>query len=105
MLHLDSFSCVLTVLSTLMIGRRWWQGWIVAAANSLLICAIALRAAQPGFIVANIFCLGIYGYNLFKWRTDEQPARRSSSARQRVRVYQPFRRPQAQRSSGAPVIQ
>ncbi|HEY3929668.1 MAG TPA: hypothetical protein VGL89_14960 [Candidatus Koribacter sp.] len=71
MLRLDYISCLLTVLSTVMLGRRLWQGWVVAGLNSLLICVIALRAEQPGFIFANVFCLAIYGYNLLKWRTDD----------------------------------
>lgn len=68
MLRLDYISCLLTVLSTVLIGRRHWQGWIVAAANSLIICVIGLRTAQTGFIPANLFCLALYGYNLVKWK-------------------------------------
>lgn len=68
MLRLDYISCVLTVLSTVLVGRRLWHGWIVAGANSIIICIIATRTAQSGFIPANLFCLGIYGYNVMKWR-------------------------------------
>lgn len=46
-----------------------WQGWIVASANSTVICVIALRTAQLGFVPANLFCLAIYGYNIAKWRS------------------------------------
>ncbi len=67
--RLDYLSCVLTVLSTVLIGRRMWQGWIVASANSAIICVIAVRTAQVGFVPANLFCLAIYGYNIAKWRT------------------------------------
>jgi hypothetical protein len=70
MLHLDSISCLLTVLSTVLVGRRLWQGWVVAGVNSVLICIIALKASQPGFILSNVFCIGLYGYNLLKWRMD-----------------------------------
>jgi hypothetical protein len=66
---LDYFSCILTVLSTVLVGRRMWQGWIVASANSAVICVIAFRTAQIGFVPANLFCLAIYGYNIAKWRT------------------------------------
>lgn len=68
MLRLDYISCVLTIVSTILIGRRVWQGWIIAGANSLLICVIGFRTAQTGFIPANLFCLAIYGYNLVQWR-------------------------------------
>ena len=69
MLRLDYISCLLTVLSTLMVGRRQWQGWVVAGVNSVIICIIGMRTDQSGFIPANIFCLGLYGYNLMKWRS------------------------------------
>ena len=39
MLHiirLDYLSCVLTVLATVLIGKKLWQGWVVAAVNSLM---------------------------------------------------------------------
>jgi hypothetical protein len=68
MLRLDYISCALTVLSTIMVGRRLWSGWIVAAANSVLICVIGARTAQFGFIPANIFCIALYGWNLKRWR-------------------------------------
>jgi hypothetical protein len=71
MLRLDYISCLLTVISTILIGRRLWHGWVVAGANSIIICIIGVRTAQAGFIPANLFCLGIYGYNLLKWRRPE----------------------------------
>jgi hypothetical protein len=70
--RLDYFSCLLTILSTVLVGRRMWQGWIVASANSAVICVIAVRTAQTGFVPANLFCLAIYGYNIAKWRTPHQ---------------------------------
>ena len=66
--RLDYISCALTIASTIMLGRRVWQGWIVAGANSAIICVIAVQSAQTGFIPANLFCLAIYGYNVRKWR-------------------------------------
>lgn len=67
---LDYISCVLTLLSTYLVGRHRWQGWIVAGANSAIICVIGVRTSQFGFIPANLFCLGMYGYNVLHWRTD-----------------------------------
>ena len=66
---LDYLSCLLTILSTVLVGRRMWQGWIVASANSAVICVIAMRTAQTGFLPANLFCVAIYGYNIAKWRS------------------------------------
>ena len=69
MLRLDYISCILTVLSTVLIGRRIWQGWMVAGANSVVVCIIAVQTAQFGFIPANLFCIALYSYNVWNWRS------------------------------------
>jgi nicotinamide riboside transporter PnuC len=71
LLRLDYLSCVLTVVSTILIGRRRWQGWMLAAINSVIICVIALRTSQLGFIPANLFCIALYGINLRMWRKED----------------------------------
>lgn len=68
MLRLDYLSCVLTILSTVMVGRRKWQGWVVAGANSAIISVIGLQTGQWGFVPANVFCIALYLYNIKKWR-------------------------------------
>jgi hypothetical protein len=68
MLRLDYISCVLTVVSTVLVGKKLWHGWIVAAVNSVVVCLIGIRTAQFGFVPANLFCLGLYANNLSKWR-------------------------------------
>src|SRR5215472_18039387 len=68
MQHLDYLSCLLTICSTVLVGRRMWQGWIVAGINSVIISFIGLHTAQWGFVPANVFCLVIYAYNLKRWR-------------------------------------
>ena len=68
MLRLDYLSCVLTVASTILIGRRCWEGWALAGVNSVIICIIGLRTDQLGFIPANIFCVVMSGINLYAWR-------------------------------------
>jgi len=67
-LRLDVLSCVLTILSTILIGKRQWKGWVLAAFNSVVVCVIGFRTAQWGLIPANIFCIGLYGINLRTWR-------------------------------------
>jgi hypothetical protein len=74
MFRLDYISCLLTVASTVLVGRRMWQGWIIAGANSLIICLIGLRTSQIGFIPANLFCLAIYIYNVMQWRSPLPPS-------------------------------
>jgi len=66
--RLDYLSCVLTVVSTVLVGRRCWEGWILAGVNSVIICFIGVRTAQWGFVPANLFCLVLYGHNVRAWR-------------------------------------
>jgi hypothetical protein len=72
-LRLDYLSCVLTIVSTILIGRRCWKGWVVAGVNSVIICIIGIRTAQLGFIPANLFCIALYAANLRAWRKAEIP--------------------------------
>ena len=71
MFRLDYVSCVLTVISTILVGKKCWEGWILAGLNSAIICVIGYRTAQIGFIPANLFCLVLYGVNLRAWRKRE----------------------------------
>lgn len=71
MLRLDYLSCVLTILSTILVGKRCWEGWALAAVNSVIICIIALKTSQFGFVPANLFCIVLYGVNLRTWRKVE----------------------------------
>jgi hypothetical protein len=70
-LRLDYVSCVLTIFSTLLVGRRCWQGWVLAAVNSAIICVIGVKTSQLGFVAANLFCIVLYGVNLRTWRKTE----------------------------------
>jgi hypothetical protein len=88
LLRLDYLSCVLTVLSTVLVGRRKWQGWLVAGANSAIISLIGLRTGQWGFIPANAFCIAIYLYNIRKWRTASDDAHESQNAGSSARLMQ-----------------
>src|SRR6476646_2839955 len=67
-LRLDYLSCVLTIASTVLIGRRCWGGWALAGINSIVICLIGLRTEQLGFIPANVFCMVVSAINLHAWR-------------------------------------
>lgn len=67
MFRLDYISCVLTISSTILVGKKRWEGWLVAGVNSTLICVIAVKTSQQGFIPANLFCLVLYAYNIQQW--------------------------------------
>lgn len=67
MFHLDYLSCLLTVLSTVLVARKMWMGLVVAGINSGLICLIGLRTSQFGFIPANLFCIAVYVASLRSW--------------------------------------
>jgi len=74
MFRLDYVSCMLTILSTILIGRKEWTGFVIAGVNSLLICYIGLETRQVGFIPANIFCIVIYGFSIRSWMRDSAVA-------------------------------
>ena len=67
-LRLDYISCLLTIASTILVGRRCWEGWLLATLNSVIICIIGIKTAQLGFIPANIFCIVMSVVNLRTWR-------------------------------------
>jgi hypothetical protein len=69
--RLDYLSCILTIGSTILVGRRYWEGWLLAGVNSVILCLIGLRTAQFGFIPANLFCIALYVINLRAWRKPE----------------------------------
>jgi hypothetical protein len=69
-MRLDYLSCVLTIVSTVMIGRRMWQGWVVTGLNSIILCIIGVKTGQFGLIPANLFCVAMYAYNVFTWRSN-----------------------------------
>ena len=74
MFRLDFLSCALTILSTILIGKKKWAGFALAAINSLLICIIGYKTHQIGFIPANIFCIVIYGFSIRSWVRDSRAA-------------------------------
>ena len=67
MFRLDYLSCCLTVLSTILVGRKLWSGLVVAGINSAILCVIGMRTAQFGFIPANLFCIAVYVVSLRSW--------------------------------------
>jgi hypothetical protein len=84
MFHLDYLSCFLTVLATILLARKSWIGLLIAIANSLIVCAIALRTSQLGFIPANLFCICIYAFNIRSWLKEQTHANRDQAQRQDI---------------------
>jgi len=80
MFRLDTLSCALTVLSTVLVGRKMWGGLVVAGVNSVVICAIGVRTQQFGFIPANLFCIGVYAVSLRSWRRGQGAGLRARSS-------------------------
>lgn len=93
MFRLDYLSCVLTVVSTVLLGKRLWQGWVIAGANSIVVCIIGMKTAQFGLVPANIFCIGLYANNLWKWRPQQ--------LNRRPKLMRIFRRRAAVESGGS----
>jgi len=67
MFRLDYLSCVLTIVATILVGRKNWTGLVVSGVNSLIVCVIGVHTAQYGFIPANVFCICIYAFSLKSW--------------------------------------
>jgi hypothetical protein len=67
MFRLDYLSCFLTVIATILIGRKMWTGLIVSGVNSLIVCVIGLHTSQYGFIPANVFCICVNAFHLRAW--------------------------------------
>jgi hypothetical protein len=67
MFRLDYLSCLLTVVATILLGRKMWTGLVVSGLNSLIVCVIGLHTSQYGFIPANMFCICINAFNLRAW--------------------------------------
>jgi hypothetical protein len=65
--QLDYLSCFLTVVATILVGRKMWTGLVVSGINSLIVCVIGLHTSQYGFIPANVFCICINAFNLRAW--------------------------------------
>ncbi len=71
---MDYLSCILTLVSTALVGKKRWEGFAVATVNSALICMLARDAKQWGLIPANVLCMGLYARNISKWRKESKEA-------------------------------
>lgn len=79
MFRLDYLSCLLTVLSTVLVGRKSWTGLAIAGVNSVIICVIGLRTSQLGFIPANLFCIVVYIFSIRSWMRESASGRASAA--------------------------
>jgi hypothetical protein len=82
MFHLDYLSCLLTVLATILLARKSWIGLLIAIVNSVVVCAIALRTSQLGFIPANLFCICVYGFSMRSWLKKQAHTNRDQAQRE-----------------------
>ena len=80
MFRLDYLSCCLTILSTILVGRKHWSGLAIAGVNSAIICAIGLRTSQFGFVPANLFCIAVYALSIRSWARKETPSQQTAPA-------------------------
>jgi hypothetical protein len=79
MFRLDYLSCFLTVVATILVGRKIWAGLVVSCVNSLIVCVIGMHTSQYGFIPANVFCICINAYNLRAWSKVEKDPSESTT--------------------------
>jgi hypothetical protein len=81
MFRLDYLSCFLTVIATILVGRKMWTGLVVSGVNSLIVCVIGLHTSQYGFIPANVFCICINAFNLRAWlKVPKDPSESATDA-------------------------
>ena len=81
MFRLDYLSCFLTVVATILIGRKMWTGLVVSGINSVIVCVIGLHTSQYGFIPANVFCICINAFNLRTWlKVQKDPSESTTDA-------------------------
>jgi hypothetical protein len=67
MFRLDYLSCFLTILATVLVGRKSWTGLLISIVNSLIVCLIGFRTSQFGFIPANLVCICVYAFSIWSW--------------------------------------
>src|ERR1700750_1004648 len=65
--HLDYLSCFLTILATVLVGRKSWTGLLISIVNSMIVCVIGFRTSQFGFIPANLICICVYAFSIRSW--------------------------------------
>jgi hypothetical protein len=86
MLRLDYLSCFLTIVATILVGRKMWTGLVVSGVNSLIVCVIGLHTSQYGFIPANVFCICIHAFNLRAWLKVQEDLSESTADASSARV-------------------
>jgi hypothetical protein len=67
MFRLDYLSCFLTILATVLVGRKSWTGLLISIVNSMIVCVIGFRTSQFGFIPANLICICVYAFSIRSW--------------------------------------
>jgi hypothetical protein len=84
MFRLDFLSCLLTILATVLVGRKSWTGLLVSIVNSLIVCVIGFRTSQFGFIPANVICICVYAFSVRSWlkKTHTHHSGRAGSAQE-----------------------
>ncbi|MGA8727526.1 MAG: hypothetical protein WB608_02155 [Terracidiphilus sp.] len=79
MFRLDYLSCFLTIVATILVGRKMWTGLLVSGINSLIVCVIGVHTSQFGFIPANLFCICIYAINIRSWLKAQKDSTQSEN--------------------------
>jgi hypothetical protein len=81
MFGLDYLSCFLSIVATILVGRKMWTGLVVSGVNSLIVCVIGLHTSQYGFIPANVFCICVNAFNLRAWlKVQKDPTESATDA-------------------------
>jgi hypothetical protein len=60
--------CVLGSAGLLVVGRKYWWGWLVLLANEILWVVYGWKTSQYGFIVAAMIYGAVYIHNMSHWK-------------------------------------
>jgi len=56
------------VTGLLVVGRRQWQGWLIAITNEILWIGYAIATRQYGFIFGAVAYISVHSHNARKWK-------------------------------------
>lgn len=60
--------CLLGSAGLVVVGRKYWWGWLVLLANEILWVVYGWMTGQYGFILAAIIYGAVYLHNINHWR-------------------------------------
>jgi hypothetical protein len=67
MIHLDWVCGAMALLSTFVLGKKKWYGWLISATTNALFVVLNARAHLWGVVPVSLFCCILNLWNMVKW--------------------------------------